>query len=54
MAQVTRVGVDTSKHIVTVHGVDTQDRPVLRRNLQRGTFLEFFAQGRAPPGGSPP
>ncbi len=44
MEQIKRVGVDTSKHIFTVHGVDEKDRPVLRRNLRRGTFLEVFAK----------
>ena len=44
MEQITRVGVDTSKHIFTVHGVDERDRPVLRRNLRRSGFLEFFAK----------
>ena len=43
MDQIKRVGVDTSKHVFTVHGVDEKDRPVLRRNLKRGTFLEVFA-----------
>ena len=44
MEKVTRVGVDTSKHIFTLHGVDEQDRPVLRRNLRRSGVLEFFAK----------
>jgi transposase len=44
MEQINRVGVDTSKHIFTVHGVDEKERPVLRRNLRRGVFLEFFAK----------
>jgi len=44
MEQIKRVGVDTSKHIFTVHGVDEKDRPVLRRNLRRSAFLEFFAK----------
>lgn len=44
MEQIKRVGVDTSKHVFTVHGVDEKDRPVLRRNLKRSTFLEMFAK----------
>jgi len=44
MEQIKRVGVDTSKHVFTLHGVDEKDRPVLRRNLRRGGFLAFFAQ----------
>jgi len=44
MDQITRVGVDTSKHIFTLHGVDEKERPVLRRNLRRTAFLAFFAK----------
>ena len=44
MEQFKRVGVDTSKHIFTVHCVDEKDRPALRRNLRRSGFVEFFAK----------
>lgn len=44
MEDIKRVGVDTSKHVFTVHCVDERDRPVLRRNLRRGAFLEFFGK----------
>jgi transposase len=44
MEQITRVGVDTSKHVFTVHCVDQHDRPVLRRNVRRSEFLDFFAK----------
>ena len=33
--QLKRLAVDTSKAIFTVHGVDAQDRPILRQNLSR-------------------
>jgi transposase len=39
-----RIAVDTSKAVFTVHGVDGQDRPILRRNLKRGEFEAFFAK----------
>lgn len=39
-----RIGVDTSKAVFTVHGIDTQDRAVLRRNLSRAGFEAFFAK----------
>ena len=42
-----RIGIDTSKHVFTLHGVDAQDQPVLRRNLRRADLLAFFA--RLPP-----
>jgi transposase len=42
-----RLGIDTSKHVFTLHGVDAGDRPVLRRELRRGR-LEAFLAGLAP------
>jgi transposase len=42
-----RIAIDTSKHVFTLHGVDEQDRPVLRRELKRGQVESFFAQQEA-------
>jgi transposase len=39
-----RIGLDTSKHVFQVHGVDEQERPVLRRQLRRGEVEGFFAK----------
>lgn len=39
-----RVAVDTSKAVFAVHGIDAQDRPVLRRTLRRAEFEAFFAK----------
>ena len=39
-----RVAIDTSKAVFTVHGIDAQDRPVLRRNLKRAEFEALFAR----------
>jgi transposase len=39
-----RIGVDTSKAVFTVHGIDAQDRAVLRRNFSRPGFEAFFAK----------
>ena len=39
-----RIAIDTSKAVFTVHGIDVQDRPVLRRNLKRMEFEAFFAK----------
>ena len=39
-----RIAVDTSKNVFTLHGVDQQDRVVLRRDLKRHQFLAFFAK----------
>jgi transposase len=44
MTEITRVAIDTSKSVFTLHAVDAQDRPVLRRNLRRRELLGFFAQ----------
>ena len=39
-----RIAVDTSKSVFTLHGVDEQDRPILRQNLSRARFETFFAK----------
>ena len=44
VTEFTRIAVDTSKHVFTLHGIDAEGRPVLRRNLRRAAFLEFFAK----------
>src|SRR6266567_3581716 len=38
------IAVDTSKNIFTLHGVDQQDKVVLRRNLRRDKFEGFLAE----------
>src|ERR1700679_1118091 len=40
----TRISIDTSKHIFTIHGVDRQGHPVLRREIRRTQFEAFFAK----------
>ena len=44
MAKIIRIGVDTSKSVFVLHGVDAAEQPVLRKKLRRGQFLEFFAK----------
>jgi transposase len=44
MDQIIRIGMDTSKHFFQLHGVDTAERPVLRRKLGRKQMVEFFAK----------
>ena len=39
-----RIAVDTSKYVFPLHGVDVEDRVVLRRNLSRAQFEAFFAK----------
>lgn len=38
------IAVDTSKHVFTLHGVDEAGRAVLRRELKRSKFEEFFTK----------
>jgi transposase len=42
MTQYKRIGIDTSKAVFTVHGIDQHDRPVLRINLRRPQLISFF------------
>lgn len=47
MTEITRIAIDTSKSVFTLHGVDAAGRAVLRRNLRRRELLAFFE--RLPP-----
>jgi len=42
MEQIIRIGMDTSKHVFELHGVDAAEEPVLRRRLRRKQMIEFF------------
>jgi transposase len=42
MTEITRIAIDTSKFVFTLHGVDVAGRAVLRRNLRRRELLRFF------------
>jgi transposase len=44
MNELTRVAIDTSKSVFTLHGVDASGRAVLRRNLRRSELAAFFAK----------
>ena len=44
MTEITRVAIDTSKSVFTIHAVDARDRPVLRRNLRRQDVAGFFSK----------
>src|SRR5579859_1801791 len=43
MVEIIRIGLDTSKKVFQVHGVDAAERPVLRKTLQRRDVARFFA-----------
>jgi hypothetical protein len=42
--QIIRIGMDTSKHIFQLHGVNAAEEPVLRRKLRRKDMVAFFAK----------
>ncbi len=44
MTQYKRVAIDTSKAVFTLHGIDQNDRPVLRINLRRAQMIPFFTK----------
>jgi transposase len=37
-----RIGMDTSKSVFQLHGVNAAEQPVLRRKLRRGEMVKFF------------
>jgi hypothetical protein len=39
-----RIAIDISKHVFTLHGVDDQECPVLRRDLKRAEVEAFFGK----------
>ena len=42
MEQITRIGMDTSKHIFQLHGVTAAEEPALQRKLRRKEMVTFF------------
>jgi transposase len=42
--QYKRIAIDTSKAVFTLHGIDQQDRPVLRMHPRRAQLIRFFTQ----------
>ena len=42
MEQITRIGMDTSKHIFQLHGVNAAEEPALRKKLRRKEMVTFF------------
>jgi transposase len=44
MNDLIRVGIDTSKSVFVLHGVNAAEQPVLCRQLRRRQMLEFFAK----------
>lgn len=44
MAKIIRIGMDTSKSVFQLHGVDENEQPVLRKTLRRRDVVTFFAR----------
>jgi transposase len=42
--KITPIGVDTSKSVFQLHGVDKSEQPALRKKLRRKEVLAFFAE----------
>ena len=42
MEKITRIGMDTSKHLFELYGVNEAEQPVLRKRLRRKQMIEFF------------
>jgi len=39
-----RIGIDIAKQVFQLHGVDHQEKPVLRKQLRRNQMLNYFAK----------
>jgi len=44
MTKIARIGIDTSKSVFQLHGVDESDQPVLKRKLRRREVVSFLAK----------
>ena len=44
MEQIIRIGMDTSKHVFQLHGVNAAEEVVLRKKLRRKEMIAFFEQ----------
>ena len=42
MEQIARIGMDTSKHVFQLHGVNASEEPILRKKLRRKEMVGFF------------
>jgi transposase len=42
--QITTIGLDIAKHVFQVHGIDAEEKVVVRRQLRRGQVLQFFEE----------
>ncbi len=45
--QITTIGLDIAKNLFQVHGIDAEEKVVVRRQLRRGQVIRFF-EGLSP------
>lgn len=44
MDRIVRIGMDTSKSVFQLHGVNESEEPVLRRRLRRSQMVSFISR----------
>jgi transposase len=44
MEKIVRIGMDISKNVFQLHGVNATEEPVLRRKLRRAQMIVFMGQ----------
>ena len=44
MDHIIRIGIDTSKHVFQLHGINAAEEPVLRKKLRRQDMVAFFTK----------
>jgi transposase len=42
--QIIRIGMDTSKHVFQLHGVNAAEQPILRKKMRRKEMVDFFTK----------
>ena len=40
--QITTIGLDITKNVFQVHGIDAKEKVVVRKQLRRGQVMEYF------------
>ena len=44
--QITTIGLDIAKHVFQVHGIDAEEKVVVRRQLRRSQVIKFLRNCR--------
>ncbi len=40
--QITTIGLDIAKNVFQIHGIDVEEKVVIRKQLRRGQIIGFF------------